>query len=55
MSVSGHKDIKQAQKYIEAFGRKTKADAAIASLPSGADGEQNLTNHPARFVKKEGK
>lgn len=55
MSVSGHKDIKQAQKYIEAFGRKAKADAAIHSLPYGANGEQNLTNHPARFVKKKGK
>lgn len=50
MAVSGHTDIKEAQKYCEQFGRKAKADSAIASLPSGGNGEQNLTNHPARFV-----
>ncbi|TNF19983.1 MAG: hypothetical protein EP318_12970 [Rhodobacteraceae bacterium] len=55
MAVSGHKDLKQAQKYIEAFVRTSRADVAIASLPSGADREQDLTNHPARFVRKKGK
>lgn len=52
MAVSGHTDIKEAQKYCEQFGRKAKADSAIASLPSGGKGEQSLTNHPARFVKE---
>ncbi|MDO5370565.1 hypothetical protein [Paracoccus sp. (in: a-proteobacteria)] len=52
MSVSGHISLKEAQKYCEEFGRKSMADSAIASLPSGAQGEQKLTNHPARFVKK---
>lgn len=52
MAVSGHTDIKEAQKYCDRFNRKGKADSAIAGLPSGAESEQNLTNHPARFVKK---
>lgn len=52
MAVSGHKSIKEAQKYIDAYNRAAKADSAIASLPSGGNSEQNLTNHPARFVKK---
>ncbi|WGR60259.1 hypothetical protein E3U26_05845 [Paracoccus ferrooxidans] len=51
MAVSGHTDIKEAQKYCERFNRKGKADSAIAGLPAGAESEQNLTNHPARFVK----
>lgn len=51
MSVSGHISLKEAQKYCQEFGRKELADSAIASLPSGANGEQNLTNHPARFVR----
>lgn len=52
MAVSGHVSLKEAQKYCEDFGRKGLADSAIASLPSGAHGEQKLTNHPARFVNK---
>ncbi len=55
MSVSGHISLKEAQKYCEDFGRKGLADSAIASLPGGANGEQKLTNHPARFVKKTAK
>lgn len=51
MAVSGHTDIKEAQKYCERFNRKGKADSAIAGLPGGAESEQNLTNHPTRFVK----
>lgn len=54
MAVSGHHDLKEVQRYCEKFGRIAKADSAIASLPSGGNGEQNLTNHPARFVKKHG-
>lgn len=52
MAVSGHTDIKEAQKYCERFNRMGKADSAISRLPSGAESEQNLTNHPARFVNK---
>lgn len=55
MSVSGHISLKEAQKYCEEFGRKGLADSAIASLPGGANGEQKLTNHPARFVRKSDK
>lgn len=55
MSVSGHISLKEAQRYCEAFGRKALADRAIASLPGGANGEQKLTNHPARFVNKTAK
>lgn len=51
MAVSGHTDIKEAQKYCERFNRKGKANSAIAGLPGGAEREQNLTNHPARFVR----
>lgn len=51
MAVSGHKNLKEAQRYCDQFGRKAKADSAIASLPSGGNREQNLTNHPQRFVK----
>lgn len=54
MAVSGHTDIKEAQKYCETFGRKKKADAAISSLPGGGNGEQRLTNPLGEFVKNEG-
>lgn len=50
MAVSGHTSLKDTKKYVKDFGRKAKADSAIASLPGGAKGEQHLTNHPARFV-----
>lgn len=50
MAVSGHTDIKEAQKYCDRFNRKGKADSAIAGLPAGTESEQNLTNQPARFV-----
>lgn len=33
MAVSGHTDIKEVQKYCEAFGRQKKAEAAIFRLP----------------------
>ena len=33
MAVSGHTDIKEVQKYCEAFGRQKKAEAEIFSLP----------------------
>ena len=36
MAVSGHTDIKEAQKYCDRFNRKGKADSAIAGLPDGA-------------------
>lgn len=52
MAVSGHTDIKEAQKYCDRFNRKAKADSAISALPSGTSGEQNLANHPARFATK---
>ncbi len=52
MAVSGHHDLKEAQKYIDKYNRKAKADSAIESLPSGGNQERNLANHPARFAKK---
>jgi len=51
MAVSGHKTLAEVQRYIEAYGRANAADSAISKLPGGSKGEQNLTNHPARFVK----
>ena len=52
MAVSGHTYMREAQKYCEQFGRKSKADPAILSLPDGAKIEDKVTNHPARFVNK---
>lgn len=49
MSVSGHTTLAEVQRYIEAFGRQSAADAAIARLPEGPKAEQNLANHPSRF------
>ncbi|MGD9918455.1 MAG: tyrosine-type recombinase/integrase [Paenirhodobacter sp.] len=54
MAVSGHHDLKEAQKYIEKYNRKAKADSAIESLPSGGKREEGLANQPERFAKKSG-
>lgn len=54
MSVSGQVTLAMAQKYCETFGRRDLADSAFHKL-NGTNAEQNLTNHPARFVKKTGK
>ena len=53
MAVSGHTDIKEAQKYCDRFNRMNKADSAISRLPSGVDGGQTLANHPTRFAKSQ--
>ncbi|WOI55115.1 site-specific integrase [Palleronia sp. LCG004] len=55
MAVSGHRDIREAQKYCDRFGRHAKADSAIASLPGGVNPERKLTNHPARFATNQSK
>jgi hypothetical protein len=51
MAVSGHVTLAMAQKYCETFGRRDMADSAFSRL-IGANVEQNLTNHPERFVRK---
>ncbi|MEP4196022.1 MAG: tyrosine-type recombinase/integrase [Aliishimia sp.] len=51
MAVSGHVTLAMAQKYCETFGRRDMADSAFLRL-TGTKAEQNLTNHPERFVKK---
>ncbi|MGR3478024.1 MAG: tyrosine-type recombinase/integrase [Sulfitobacter sp.] len=51
MSVSGQVTLAMAQKYCETFGRRDLADSAFSRL-DGTKAEQNLTNHPARFVRK---
>ncbi|WP_338469266.1 tyrosine-type recombinase/integrase [Roseobacter fucihabitans] len=51
MAVSDHVTLSMAQKYCETFGRRDMADTAISRLV-GTKTEQNLTNHPERFVKK---
>ncbi|AXI46415.1 hypothetical protein C1J03_10480 [Sulfitobacter sp. SK012] len=51
MAVSGHVTLAMAQKYCETFGRRDMADSAFSRL-TGTKAEQNLTNHPERFVKK---
>ena len=50
MSVSGQVTLAMAQKYCETFGRRDLADSAMSRIGS-TNTEQNLTNHPARFVK----
>ncbi|MFV0386793.1 MAG: hypothetical protein ACK5L9_22805, partial [Paracoccus sp. (in: a-proteobacteria)] len=52
MAVSGHHDLKEAQKYIDKHSRKAKADSAIESLSNGGNQERNLANHPAKFAIK---
>lgn len=49
MAVSGHTTLAEVQRYIEAFGRQSAADTAIALLPDRAKAEQKLANHPNRF------
>lgn len=53
MSVSGQVTLAMAQKYCETFGRRDLADSAFSRL-DGTKAEQNLTNHPARFVRNTG-
>jgi hypothetical protein len=43
--------LSMAQKYCESFGRRDMADTAFSRL-NGTKAEQNLTNHPQRFVTK---
>jgi integrase len=49
MAVSGHVTLSMAQEYCKMFGRRGLADSAFARM-GGTETEQNLTNHPARFV-----
>jgi integrase len=51
MAVSGHITLAMAQQYCETFGRRDMADSAFSKM-DGTKVEQNLTNHPARFVIK---
>jgi len=53
ISVSGHVTLSEAQRYCETFGRKGLSDSAFEKM-GGVKPEQNLTNHPARFVKSGG-
>ena len=50
MAVSGHVTLSMAQEYCKMFGRRGLADSAFARMGS-TETEQNLTNHPARFVR----
>jgi hypothetical protein len=49
MAVSGHTTLAEVQRYIEAFGRKSAADTAIAMLPDRMTAERKLANHLTRF------
>ena len=49
MSVSGHVTLSEAQRYCETFGRKALSDSAMERI-GGTKNEQNVTNHPHRFV-----
>lgn len=50
MSVSVHITVSMAQEYSKTFGRRALADRAFELMDSTKT-EQDLTNHPARFVK----
>tara|TARA_R110002126_G_scaffold68704_1_gene173854 strand:- start:16330 stop:17445 length:1116 start_codon:yes stop_codon:yes gene_type:complete len=54
MSVSGQVTLAMAQKYCETFGRRDLADSAFSRMDS-TKAEQNLTNHPLRFVRNSNK
>lgn len=51
MSVSGHVTLAEAQRYCETFGRRALSDSAFEKMDR-TKAEQNLTNHPQRFVNK---
>lgn len=51
MAVTGHKTLKEVERYAAAAGRARLADTGFDKLSAWSEQEQVLTNHPARFVK----
>ena len=51
MAISGHKNPKEVQPYIDAADREIMADGGMRKLIASTKSEQALTNHPKRFAK----
>ncbi len=54
-AVTGHSTLKEVDRYTRDAGRAGLADAAFEKQATWSKREQVLTNHPKRFVKKNGK
>lgn len=54
-AVTGHKTLKEVERYTRDAERSNLADSGFDKLSQWSDREQTLTNHPARFVKKKDK
>ncbi|WP_022695872.1 tyrosine-type recombinase/integrase [Ponticaulis koreensis] len=53
-AVTGHRTLKEVQRYIDAADRARGADQAFLRL-YGTDGEHNLANHQNRFANSDAK
>ncbi len=51
-AVTGHRTLKEVERYTRAAARADLADSAFDALDARLNSEQTLTNHPARFAKK---
>jgi hypothetical protein len=49
MAVTGHTTMTEVTRYTAAADQVRLAEAAIAALPVGTDGEQELANRDERF------
>ena len=54
-AVTGHKTLKEVERYTAAAGRAGLADTGFAKLSARSKRKQVVANHPARFAKSEGK
>jgi hypothetical protein len=53
--VTGHATLKEVERYTRDAARSGLADAAFAKEETWSKREHVVTNHPKRFVKKDGK
>jgi len=51
-AITGHKTLSEVERYTRAADKAALADDAMGMIPQRSESEQNLTNHPLRFVKK---
>lgn len=54
-AVTGHKTLREVTRYTEAANRAGLADDAFSTLGDSGSDASNVTNHPKRFVKNDGK
>lgn len=52
-AVTGHKTLKEVERYTAAAGRAGLADIGFQKLADWSKREHVLTNHSKRFAKKE--